>query len=65
MNDATTTVEADDPRPQAPNPEDYSDCCDSGCSPCVFDLYWDAVARFEIQLADWRARHGITSAEST
>jgi hypothetical protein len=33
--------------PQPPNkPEDYS-CCQRGCSPCIFDYYWDALARWE------------------
>ena len=57
-------VGGEDPQPQPPNAEDYSGCCDSGCSPCVFDLYWDAMARYEIQLAAWRERHGLPPAES-
>ena len=33
--------------PPPPNkPEDYS-CCHRGCSPCIFDYYWDALARWE------------------
>jgi Oxidoreductase-like protein, N-terminal len=33
--------------PQPPNkPEDYS-CCQRGCSPCIFDYYWDALTRWE------------------
>ncbi len=33
--------------PPPPNkPEDYS-CCQRGCSPCIFDYYWDALARWE------------------
>ncbi len=33
--------------PTPPNkPEDYS-CCQRGCSPCIFDYYWDALARWE------------------
>jgi hypothetical protein len=35
------------PIPPPPNkPEDYS-CCQRGCSPCIFDYYWDALARWE------------------
>jgi hypothetical protein len=35
------------PLPQPPNkPEDYS-CCQRGCSPCIFDYYWDALSRWE------------------
>jgi len=33
--------------PPPPNkPEDY-ECCNRGCSPCIFDYYWDALARWE------------------
>jgi Oxidoreductase-like protein, N-terminal len=33
--------------PPPPNkPEDYS-CCHRGCSPCIFDYYWDALARWD------------------
>jgi len=46
----------DDPQPVPPNPDDYTGCCDSGCTPCVFDLYWEAVARYEQALAAWEAR---------
>ena len=44
-------------KPEPPNPDDYSGCCDSGCSPCVYDLYWDAQAHYEVALAEWQARH--------
>jgi hypothetical protein len=45
-----------DAKPKPPNAEDYSGCCDSGCSPCVYDLYWEAQARYEIALSEWQAR---------
>jgi hypothetical protein len=33
--------------PPPPNkPADY-ECCNRGCSPCIFDYYWDALARWE------------------
>lgn len=33
--------------PQPPNkPADY-ECCNRGCSPCIFDYYWNALARWE------------------
>lgn len=38
--------------PVAPEPDD---CCRSGCAPCVFDLYEDALARYEAALAAWEA----------
>jgi len=42
-------------RPAEPDP---ADCCGEGCVNCVFDLYEAALARYEAQLAAWRARHG-------
>jgi hypothetical protein len=31
------------------------DCCRSGCTPCIFDLYADALERYEKALAEWEA----------
>lgn len=50
-----------DPKPEPPNPDDYSGCCDSGCTPCVFDLYWDAVTSYEKALAEWQSRQTAQS----
>jgi hypothetical protein len=46
----------DDPRPVPPVRPALDDCCQSGCNPCVFDLYDDALARYETALAEWQAR---------
>lgn len=46
-----------DPRPVAPEPPLPSDCCESGCDPCVYDSYSEALAYYREQLARWRARH--------
>jgi hypothetical protein len=46
----------DDPRPVPPEKPDLDDCCHSGCSPCVFDLYDEALERHEAALAAWEAR---------
>ncbi|WP_081077125.1 oxidoreductase-like domain-containing protein [Burkholderia pseudomultivorans] len=48
---------ADDPRPVPPPEPALEDCCNSGCSPCVFDLYDEALARYRVELAEWEARH--------
>ncbi|QTD94362.1 oxidoreductase-like domain-containing protein [Burkholderia anthina] len=48
---------ADDPRPAPPVQPELEDCCNSGCSPCVFDLYDEALARYRVELAGWEARH--------
>ncbi|EKS9888750.1 TPA: oxidoreductase [Burkholderia cepacia] len=47
---------ADDPRPIPPEQPELEDCCNSGCSPCVFDLYDEALARYRVELAEWEAR---------
>jgi hypothetical protein len=43
------------PRPQPPVEPQLEDCCRSGCTPCVFDLYSDALERYEKALAQWEA----------
>ncbi|WP_175837136.1 oxidoreductase-like domain-containing protein [Burkholderia anthina] len=47
----------DDPRPTPPVQPELEDCCNSGCSPCVFDLYDEALTRYRVELAEWEARH--------
>lgn len=46
-----------DPKPVAPEKPLPSDCCESGCETCVYDLYADELARYRAALAAWRARH--------
>jgi hypothetical protein len=46
----------DDPQPQPPVQPDLDDCCHSGCNPCVFDLYDDALERYQTALAEWQER---------
>jgi hypothetical protein len=46
-----------DPRPQPPEPVLPSDCCDSGCDPCVHDSYAEALAHYRQLLAAWKQRH--------
>ena len=33
--------------PAPPNKPEPFECCERGCSPCIFDYYWDALARWE------------------
>ena len=49
----------DDPPPVPPVRPDLDDCCHSGCSPCVFDLYDDAFDRYQAALAEWQARQPL------
>lgn len=52
-----TDVPMHDPMPEPPSPHDYDACCGSGCDPCIFDLYDQAVERYRKALDAWRARH--------
>jgi hypothetical protein len=47
----------DDPMPVPPVQPALEDCCRSGCTPCVFDLYEDAMERYRTRMAAWQARH--------
>ena len=46
-----------DPRPVPPEPPLPSDCCDSGCDPCVHDSYSDELQYYRQQLAKWLERN--------
>ncbi len=47
----------DDPMPVAPAQPALEDCCRSGCVPCIFDLYEEAMERYRTRLNAWEARH--------
>jgi hypothetical protein len=49
-----------DPRPTPPERPLPDDCCQSGCNPCVFDLYDEALERYEAALRAWETRHPAT-----
>ncbi|HEY8587200.1 MAG TPA: oxidoreductase-like domain-containing protein [Rhodanobacter sp.] len=61
MNSNNSGVEragpADDPPPRRPAEPDAADCCGEGCVRCVYDVYEDALERYEEALAAWRDRH--------
>lgn len=46
-----------DPPPQRPPEPDAADCCGEGCARCVYDVYDEALERYEAALAAWRAHH--------
>ncbi len=46
-----------DPKPEAPHEPESWECCQSGCDPCVYDRYWDAMACYEQALREWQARN--------
>ncbi|MFC4159373.1 oxidoreductase-like domain-containing protein [Chitinimonas lacunae] len=47
--------ELDSP-PQPPRCPEPQECCDSGCDPCVFDLYNEELALYRANLAQWERR---------
>jgi hypothetical protein len=61
MSDEIISDAAPDPEPVSPREPEAIECCGSGCMPCVYDVYWEAVARYETELEAWQARHGKNS----
>jgi hypothetical protein len=35
------------PIPAPPDKPSDAECCHRGCTPCIFDYYWDAIERWE------------------
>jgi len=50
-------VATNDPRPQPPREPALEECCGSGCEPCVFDRYYEALDRYEAAIQAWLERH--------
>lgn len=46
-----------DKPPVPPVRPELEDCCHSGCEPCIFDLYEDAMDRYRSELQAWEMRH--------
>jgi hypothetical protein len=46
-----------DPKPVPPREPEPHECCQSGCDPCVYDRYWEALDRYENALREWLLRH--------
>ncbi|RBP48861.1 oxidoreductase-like domain-containing protein [Arenicella xantha] len=40
------------PKPERPAPEE---CCGGGCVPCVYDYYYDAMAKWQATVDKLRA----------
>jgi oxidoreductase family protein len=47
----------DDPMPEPPARPRPEECCGRGCDPCVYDLYEEALERYEDRLRQWRDRN--------
>ncbi|MGW9064035.1 oxidoreductase-like domain-containing protein [Achromobacter animicus] len=50
-------ISGGDPPPVPPERPAPDECCNSGCIPCVYDLYDEAMDRYREALKAWRARH--------
>ncbi len=48
---------ADDPVPAPPAAPTMRDCCRGGCDPCVFQIFEEELARYEVKLREWKLRH--------
>ena len=56
MADPASGGAPDDPPPQPPERPAAGECCDSGCDPCVLDLYAQALECHRIAYQAWQAR---------
>jgi hypothetical protein len=45
-----------DPKPEQPRAPEPWECCQSGCEPCVYDRYWEALTNYEAALRIWESR---------
>lgn len=50
------TAASSDPKPEPPTPPEKWECCQSGCEPCIYDIYWSNLERYEEALRAWEAR---------
>ncbi|GGC68381.1 oxidoreductase-like domain-containing protein [Undibacterium terreum] len=41
--------------PVPPRQPELEECCGSGCVPCIFDIYEDAMERYRKELQAWEA----------
>lgn len=57
MDTEQNQAPADDPMPQPPPPLQPGDCCHSGCTFCVEDMYQDELERYRAALKAWRGLH--------
>ncbi len=56
MSNPPFSTDATDPRPIEPTPPEPSECCNSGCDPCVFDLHNEEMHRYRRLLTEWERR---------
>jgi hypothetical protein len=51
---------AGEPEPQPPREPLPEECCGGGCSPCVYDRYYDALERYREALRLWQIQHPVS-----
>ena len=54
--------ERDDLPPAPPIAPEPGACCGTGCVPCVFDVYEEALERYRMRLKAWNERTNPSSA---
>lgn len=55
----------EDPKPEPPREPEPTECCQSGCDPCIYDHYWQALERYEARLREWTLRQAARDASSS
>ncbi|WP_022652896.1 oxidoreductase-like domain-containing protein [Aquaspirillum serpens] len=50
----------DDPEPIAPDMPPDGACCQSGCDPCIMDMYYVELAQWRQLHAAWQQRQQTT-----
>lgn len=54
-----------DVRPVPPERPGDNECCQSGCVPCVFDLYYEEMDVYRAELRAWEARRTQAAGQRT
>lgn len=57
-------MEAFDPKPEPPERPGDNECCQSGCEPCIFDMYADDLNVYRLALKAWEDRQAAALAEA-
>ncbi|OEZ93934.1 hypothetical protein JAB8_00840 [Janthinobacterium sp. HH106] len=54
-----------DPQPQPPSKPGNDECCHSGCTFCVLEMYQEDLAAYEAALRAWQQRQQAAAAPAT
>ena len=52
------------PPPAPPEPPADGECCQSGCDPCILDLYQTELAAWRIRMQAWQQQYGEQAGDS-